>query len=298
MISPIDRHRTETFRLDRLVNPQAPIDAVGEALADTTSHARGCDPLHALRRRIAAMPHGSALGRTGGRDRRALRGAGRPAPGGGTVRRLPADAPRRLQRVVDRGGEVVVSPRAEGFSLGLARAIARCRRHDERGDVAERPDRDAGGLVDLVRLARRSGIVVVDERHGAYTPRTTAPVAREFENVVVLQSMDGGAGSSRRRWRGDLPAGDRGAVGGRGRSGTPGRRGWWRPTRSSTTGRGCGGCCTRRRWRRGALPPAAEAEHGVPAVPVVGELPAGAVRAGRAGFFVPRLEERGSRSCA
>ncbi len=229
MISPIDRHRTETFRLDRLVNPQAPIDAVGEALADTTSHARGCDPAPRAAtadRRDAAWIRAGSYWRPGS-TRSTRRWS--TAPGGGTVRRLPADAPRRLQRGVDRAAR------------SSSRRVPRDSRSGSRGRSPaaagttsvvmspERPDRDAGGLVDLVRLARRSGIVVVDERHGAYTPRTTAPVAREFENVVVLQSMDGGAGSSRRRWRGDLPAGDRGAVGGRGRSGTPGRRGWWRP---------------------------------------------------------------------
>jgi histidinol-phosphate aminotransferase len=59
------------------------------------------------------------------------------------------------------------------------------------------PNDPTGTIIDLhelVRLSRQSALVVVDERHGAYTPRSAAPLTREFDNVIVLQSMEWWAG--------------------------------------------------------------------------------------------------------
>lgn len=193
MIFPLDCHRTGTLRLDRLVNPHAPIDAVAEALADIDLVAlEDAALLSGLRRRIAAM--------LGMDPRWIVLAAGIDALYAALVDlRLEAGPfgvfpPTRLdelQRVVDRGGEIAVSPRAEGFALALSRDARRLPAGTT--SVVMSPNDPSGTLVDLidlVRLARRCGLVVVDERHGAYTPRTTAPLAREFENVVVLQSME------------------------------------------------------------------------------------------------------------
>ncbi len=43
---------------------------------------------------------------------------------------------------------------------------------------------------EAVRLSRQSAIVVVDERHAAYSPRTIAPLIREFDNIVLLQTFE------------------------------------------------------------------------------------------------------------
>ncbi len=188
-----DRHTTGMLRLDRLVNPDTPIDAVAEALADIDLVALDDSTLRAaLRRRIAAM--------LGMDPRWVVLAAGIDVLYGSLVDiRLDAGPfgvfpPTRLdelQRVVDRGGEIAVAPRAEGFALGLTRDDRRLPAGAT--SVVMSPNDPTGTLVelvDLVRLARASGLVVVDERHGAYTPRTAAPLAREFENVVVLQSME------------------------------------------------------------------------------------------------------------
>ncbi len=188
-----DRHTTGMLRLDRLVNPDTPIDAVAEALADIDLVALDDSTLRAaLRRRIAAM--------LGMDPRWVVLAAGIDVLYGalvdirfdaGPFGVFPPTRLDELQRVVDRGGEIAVAPRAEGFALGLTRDDRRLPAGAT--SVVMSPNDPTGTLVelvDLVRLARASGLVVVDERHGAYTPRTAAPLAREFENVVVLQSME------------------------------------------------------------------------------------------------------------
>jgi histidinol-phosphate aminotransferase len=192
MTFPLDPHRTETLRLDRLVDAHAPIDAVAEALADIDLVALDdATLLFALRRRIAAM--------LGMDPRWVVLAAGIDALYAALVElRLRAGPfavfpPTRLaelQRVVDRRGEIAVSPRVERVAVGLP---VDARLPVGTTSVVMSPNDPTGTLVellDLVRLARQSALVVVDERHGAYTPRTAAPLAREFDNVVVLQSME------------------------------------------------------------------------------------------------------------
>ncbi|HYI25581.1 MAG TPA: aminotransferase class I/II-fold pyridoxal phosphate-dependent enzyme [Thermomicrobiales bacterium] len=47
---------------------------------------------------------------------------------------------------------------------------------------------------DAVRLSRQSALVVIDERHAAYSLRSLTPLVREFENLVVLQTFETFAG--------------------------------------------------------------------------------------------------------
>lgn len=68
-----------------------------------------------------------------------------------------------------------------------------------RGSIAyvQSPNDPTGTILtapEAVRLARRCRVVIVDERHGAYSPRTLLPYVREFENVVVLRSFETWAG--------------------------------------------------------------------------------------------------------
>lgn len=181
------------LRLDCLENPYAPTDAVAEALADldlvTASDAELADE---LRRRI---------GQLAGVDPRwvvladgieALYAAlVRWRVSVGPVAIFPPTRLDELQRVLDQGGEIEVVPRSPGFGLGLSRSQIRFPRTAT--SVAMSPNDPTGTLLDvheLVRLSRQSAMAVVDERHGAYTPRSMAPLAREFENVIVLQSME------------------------------------------------------------------------------------------------------------
>ena len=49
---------------------------------------------------------------------------------------------------------------------------------------------------EAVRLSRQSTLVVVDERHAAYSPRTLGPLIREFDNIVLLQTFETSAALS------------------------------------------------------------------------------------------------------
>lgn len=181
------------LRLDSLVNPYAPTDAVAEALADLDLNSTPSDRIAGgLRRRLAAMS---------GVDERWIvlangidelyAGLVRWRLQTGPVAVFPPTHLAELQRVLDLRGNIHVVPRTETFQLGLS--TTRRRLPERATSVVMSPNDPTGTLVDLhdlVRLSRQSAIVVVDERHAAYTPRTTAHLAREFENVVVLQSME------------------------------------------------------------------------------------------------------------
>ncbi len=47
---------------------------------------------------------------------------------------------------------------------------------------------------EAVTLARRARVLILDERHAAYSPRTLLPLAREFDNVVVVRTFETWAG--------------------------------------------------------------------------------------------------------
>ncbi|MBA3643968.1 MAG: aminotransferase class I/II-fold pyridoxal phosphate-dependent enzyme [Chloroflexia bacterium] len=56
------------------------------------------------------------------------------------------------------------------------------------------PTGTVAGSQDVVRLARACRLVVIDERHGGYQAQSLLPLAREFDNVVVIQSFETWAG--------------------------------------------------------------------------------------------------------
>lgn len=88
--------------------------------------------------------------------------------------------------------EIERSPR---FSVDLA--VDDSRLPPAATAIAMSPNDPTGSLissVDVVRLARQCGTVVVDERHGAYSPRSALPIAREFDNVVVVKTLETWAG--------------------------------------------------------------------------------------------------------
>ena len=191
---PSHSHRAhERIHLESLVNPYAPIDAVAEGLSDFDLVTISDDALTTdLRRRLARM--------TGVDERWIVLANGIDELydalvawrlDAGPVAVFPPTQLSELQRVLDRNGDIHVVPRTESFGLGVSTTA---RRFPETStSVVMSPNDPTGTLVDLhelVRLSRQSEIVVVDERHAAYTPRTTAPLAREFDNVIVLQSME------------------------------------------------------------------------------------------------------------
>jgi histidinol-phosphate aminotransferase len=63
--------------------------------------------------------------------------------------------------------------------------------------LAMSPNDPTGTILSVqeaVRLTRESALVVVDERHAAYSGRSLVPLVREFDNLIVLQTMETWAG--------------------------------------------------------------------------------------------------------
>jgi len=49
---------------------------------------------------------------------------------------------------------------------------------------------------EAVRLSRQSALLIVDERHAAYSPRTLGPLIREFDNIIILRTFETSASLS------------------------------------------------------------------------------------------------------
>ena len=63
--------------------------------------------------------------------------------------------------------------------------------------VVQSPNDPTGTLLEpyeAVRLARACDVLVIDERHSAYSGRSLLPIVREFENIILVQTMETWAG--------------------------------------------------------------------------------------------------------
>jgi len=68
---------------------------------------------------------------------------------------------------------------------------------DKTLSLVQTPNDPTGTILspqDAVRLSRKSRLLVIDERHAAYSPRTVVPLVREFENIMVLRTFETWAG--------------------------------------------------------------------------------------------------------
>jgi histidinol-phosphate aminotransferase len=114
----------------------------------------------------------------------------------GAVVLFPPDDPEAGPRATGYGVDVIEL--ARGPRLGLALDPATLAELPPGATaLATSPNDPVGSLLgsqDAVRMARGCAVVVIDERHVAYAGRTLVPLAREFENLVVLQSFETWAG--------------------------------------------------------------------------------------------------------
>ncbi len=185
-------------RLDLTGNPYGPSFAVLEALA-------GAEDLHlpadgradTLRARLAAQlgVPAEALLLANGIDRLlldlfvALRNRGPlvvfPPTDPGPVRLAAAAGLTRL--------ELYRTPRFEtGLDAGILGGLP-----PDWNAFIQSPNDPSGTILpadEAVRLACGGGVVIVDERHGAYSPRSLLPLAREFDNVVTVRTFETWAG--------------------------------------------------------------------------------------------------------
>jgi histidinol-phosphate aminotransferase len=191
------RSSASVLRLDELRNPFAPTDAIADAMIDLESADWPVEQdIALLRMRLARHLNID--------ERWIVLASGIDALYAALVRWRVEKSPttvfpptrlNELQRVVDLGGEVCVSRRSHDFKLNISTDRKRLpvtgtsfvmSPNDPTGTVAD--------VRDFVRLCRQSGLVVIDERHGAYSTRPAIPLTREFDNLIVLQSMEWWAG--------------------------------------------------------------------------------------------------------
>lgn len=186
------------IRLDLTVNPYGPSLSVQEALAAAPAlHLPADDREALLRQRIASalnVPPDRVLLANGIAELLTMLLMWRRAAGP-LVTFPPSDArPVTLARQL--GIEVVEVYRAPDFSLSLDPGTLS---DVPMGATAyiQSPNDPSGTLLqtqDAVRVTRACEIVLIDERHGAYNPRSLLPLAREFDNVVILRTMETWAG--------------------------------------------------------------------------------------------------------
>lgn len=196
-VSPDHHRQFPTIRLDELTNPYAPTDAVADVLGDLDQFA-WADADHALllRRRLGqqyGVDHRWVLLAEGVASLyRALSRWREPL---GPMVTFPPSEHAELLPAMNEPGNVVSTRRQPDFSLGVSPDLSAL--PDFSTAVAMSPNDPTGTLVqvhELVRLTRQCSLTVIDERHGGYSPRTAAPFAREFDNLVVFQSMEWWAG--------------------------------------------------------------------------------------------------------
>lgn len=177
-------------RLDGLVNPYGPVLAAREALATRDAdHPAAASALEEVTEAIArhiGLPRawvrlwsGTALG----------------PPAAKPVLRLPpaGELPTLL---ADDAATSIRLWRGEGFRPDLDLESVSELPSGAWAEVAV-PHDPSGALLPIqgaVRLTRGAAMVVIDERLGGYGPRSFVMLAREYDTVVVAQSLAGAAG--------------------------------------------------------------------------------------------------------
>lgn len=186
------------IRMDIVTNPYGPSVVVQEALAGTDEfHLPAADRELRLHLRLANQighpPEALLLGNglTEILEALLLRQQSR-----GPLLVFPPTDPALAERAKRYGVNVEFFSRAGWFGLEVgAGELASL----PAGTMAyvQHPNDPSGTLLgnqSLVRLTRRCALVVVDERHAGYGGRSFAPLVREFDNLIVLQSYETWAG--------------------------------------------------------------------------------------------------------
>jgi histidinol-phosphate/aromatic aminotransferase/cobyric acid decarboxylase-like protein len=182
------------IRLDLIRNPYGATEHVGAVLASGTDGHDPADLEQRLRSRVSrfsTIPD-RHIHPFGGIDNVIDRWLREIAPETALVH-FPPGVPLPGRRDRDR---IVEVHRGPAFQPELDAETAS---ELPRGAIAYivTPHDPSGALApaqDIVRLARACSLVIVDQRHGGYTPRSLAALAREFDNVVILQTLETWAG--------------------------------------------------------------------------------------------------------
>lgn len=189
---------SSTFRLDLIPNPLAPSLSVYEALSSELQLGRPASLLEgALVERLAAtesIPPDWIVVGAGADD--LLVAIIRAFVDTDNAVLFPPTDESVARHLAALGSSPVRIPRSKQFTTDLERpglpafppnAIT----------FAQHPNDPTGtptAVHDIVRMIRRSRLVVVDERHAAYGARTMLPLVREFDRIVVLRTFETWAG--------------------------------------------------------------------------------------------------------
>ena len=185
------------IRLDLLQNPFGPTERVLDAIAADDPQLQSAADLEArLRERlgaIAGVPASWIVLANGVDELTAMIARWRSDHGPLLV--FPPTDPAQEAWVGQYGAQVERIPRRKGFLMpvdagdsGLPRGATA---------LVMSPNDPSGTVItvqETVRLTRQCAVVVVDERHATYSPRTILPLTREFENLVVVQTFETWAG--------------------------------------------------------------------------------------------------------
>ncbi|MGB3330318.1 MAG: aminotransferase class I/II-fold pyridoxal phosphate-dependent enzyme, partial [Thermomicrobiales bacterium] len=183
------------YRLDLTANPFGPLDAVIDAIADIDS-ASWLLPAEAhessLRARLGALagvPASWVTLANGIDELHAMIAAWRGSDG--PLLLFPPTDPGMMRWIQSHADQVEIIPRTSRFAIPI---VADGKTLPRGATAIVMSPNDPTGTIlpghEAVRLSRQCAFVVVDERHGGYTPRSAVPLAREFENVIVLQTLE------------------------------------------------------------------------------------------------------------
>jgi len=180
-------------RLDLVTNPYGPVERVIDAVSrfDTWTAPTG-DLASTLRARLGAqagVPEDWVVLANGIDELHAMIAQWRNDHGP-LVIFPPSDS--LLESWLRRHtAQVEVVNRGRDFALPVEATRGRLPR--DATSVVMSPNDPTGTITtvqEAVRLSRQSSLVVIDERHAAYSPRSLLPLVREFENIVVLQTFE------------------------------------------------------------------------------------------------------------
>jgi histidinol-phosphate aminotransferase len=189
--------QSRRIRLDLLQNPFGPTERVLDAIAADDPHAQSVSDLEErLRTRLGALagvPASWIVLANGIDELQAMIARWRTDHGPLLV--FPPTDPAQEAWIGQYGAQVERIPRRRGFAMPVDAVASGL----PRGATAMvmSPNDPSGTVItvqETVRLTRQCTVVVIDERHAAYSPRTILPLVREFENLIVVQTLETWAG--------------------------------------------------------------------------------------------------------
>lgn len=186
------------IRLDLLSNPFGPSMRVQEALAaEDDLHLHDLARDRQLKERLARLSGVPAdwIVLTNGADEALLMCLLAQRERGPALLFPPTDpSQQRLARLA--AVETREHPRSHRYGVEIP-LTASIDAPAESMAIVQSPNDPTGTALettDAVRLSRRFRLLVVDERHTEYGGRSMTPLAREFDNIVVIQSLELWAG--------------------------------------------------------------------------------------------------------